>query len=344
LTLEDETGRGPKRCEFAAVSPHSGKTYWVEAKMKAVNGLLGKTAIDGSPDPNPTSHLVPHVTAALSKPGAEHGLIFVDLNAPMDGVPEGTAPPFVEAALRRLERFERSRECKNAHSYVFVTNVAYHRDLEGPPRQVMAPMGLNMLDFNRPVETTLRELYRRRRAHEDAHAIGRSFATYLSLPSTFDGSLPAPTFEGALPPVQIGETYFFEGIEGEGVVGKVTSACVIEPEQSALISITTPDGRGMLISQPMSQAELEDYKEHADAYFGQITRVSKGAKSPLEMFEFVLESYSSTPRSLLSEWMSPRIPAAQLNAMSDDELRLTYAEGVTISILNQTSPTPPATC
>lgn len=47
LTLEDEADGNSKHCEFAAVSTATGKRYWVEAKMRAVIGVLGKTGADG---------------------------------------------------------------------------------------------------------------------------------------------------------------------------------------------------------------------------------------------------------------------------------------------------------
>jgi len=65
LTLEDETDRASKHCEFAAVSK-TGKRYWVEAKMRAVSGLLGKTDKDGTSDQNPISRMIRHLNAALA--------------------------------------------------------------------------------------------------------------------------------------------------------------------------------------------------------------------------------------------------------------------------------------
>jgi SEC-C motif len=46
LVLEDEADRHSKHCEFAAVSKRTDKRYWVEAKMRAVAGVLGKTDAD----------------------------------------------------------------------------------------------------------------------------------------------------------------------------------------------------------------------------------------------------------------------------------------------------------
>jgi hypothetical protein len=81
LTLEDETDGAAKHCEFAAVSRRTGKKYWVEAKMRAVAGVLGKTHRDGGDDLKPLARLIPHLNAAMAKPAADERLIFIDLNS-----------------------------------------------------------------------------------------------------------------------------------------------------------------------------------------------------------------------------------------------------------------------
>ena len=80
LTLEDEMDLSAKHCEFAAVSKRTGRKYWVEAKMRAVVGLLGKDPNDGTGNPNPISQMIPHLNDALRKPAADDRLIFIDLN------------------------------------------------------------------------------------------------------------------------------------------------------------------------------------------------------------------------------------------------------------------------
>jgi SEC-C motif len=102
LTLEDEADGIAKHCEFAAVSRRTGKKYWVEAKMKAVAGLLGQTQ---GTNANPISRLIPHLNDALAKPAADERLIFIDLNAE----PEfGTdlKPAWHDRAIKRLEQYE----------------------------------------------------------------------------------------------------------------------------------------------------------------------------------------------------------------------------------------------
>jgi hypothetical protein len=80
LTLEDETDGKNKHCEFAAISSTTGKRYWVEAKMRSVAGLLGKTSADGGADDKPLARLIPHLNDALAKPAADDRLIFIDVN------------------------------------------------------------------------------------------------------------------------------------------------------------------------------------------------------------------------------------------------------------------------
>jgi hypothetical protein len=71
-----------KHCEFAAVSKQTDEKYWVEAKMRAVVGLLGRTAADGGADGQPLARLIPHLNDALAKPAADKRLIFIDVNTP----------------------------------------------------------------------------------------------------------------------------------------------------------------------------------------------------------------------------------------------------------------------
>ncbi len=132
LTLEDETDGDLKHCEFAAISPKTQKRYWVEAKMRAIEGLLGRTAADGGPEGNPLSQLIKHLNGALKKPAADQRLIFIDLNCPPVLGSDGK-PTWVESAGKRLERYEKDQLQAGTTAYVFVTNLAFHRQLDIAP-------------------------------------------------------------------------------------------------------------------------------------------------------------------------------------------------------------------
>lgn len=267
LTLEDETDRASKHCEFAAVSKASGKRYWVEAKMKAVSGFFGKTDKDGTSDPNPISHMFHHLNAALAKPAMDERLIFIDLNSD-DGLSSDVKPAWIDRAVARLELYESKELSKGTQAYVFITNMSYHRKLKDDILTAAVPFGLGIPDFNRPGFMRLSEVWRRKQKHIDMFNISAALRKYPHLPATFDGSLPSESLHGELPRVMIGETYFFEGVGDAGLLGTVTSASVIESQSEVLIGVTEQNGVGQILRQPISPAQLADYKAHPDAYFG----------------------------------------------------------------------------
>jgi hypothetical protein len=327
LTLEDETDPHSKHCEFRAVSSRTGKEYSVEAKMRSVSGFLGKTDADGGKDGKLLARLGQHVKRSLAKPAESGRIIFVDLNVPQD-LDEKGKPVWVEPAMRRIERLEREDLPQGMTAYVFVTNVAFHRDLDGVAKIAAAPIGLGMPEFARPGEVKVVDAYRSKQKHVDAHMIGEAFSKYASFPATFDGKLPSEAFGRASGRVLIGETYDFDGL-----VGTVTAALVIEEKKELVLGVTGADGRSHLIRGPMADAELADYKAHPDAYFGRVVRPAKGAKDPFDLFEWFMDVYKDLPREKLVERLSRAIHPEKLAAMSNEELLMAYSEGYVVSVL-----------
>jgi hypothetical protein len=201
--------------------------------------------------------------------------------------------------------------------------------LQDDPVMIALPMGLGMPEFNRPGLMRLIEAHRRKQKHIDIYNICESLEKYLVFPSTFDGSLPSEQ-GGARRRVQIGETYLFEGIGGpDGTVGTVTSATVNVAEKKAYIAITRMEGGSSLIlTEPMSDDALSDYKTHGDAYFGQLGRPKRREiSSTFELFERLMEIYAKTPRDKLLDWMKDAPNYEELRQMpDDDELRANYCE------------------
>jgi len=326
LELEDETDGDSKHCEFSAVSQTTQKKYWVEAKMRAISGLMGKTDADGTKSDNPLSRLNDHVTAALKKPAADDRLIFVDVNAPFEPT-DGAKPAWVERAHHALVKYERRHDEVNA--YVIVTNLPFHRMLNDDPVIIAFPLGLGMPEFNRPGLMRLSEAYTRKQKHIDIYNICESLEKYLLFPSTFDGSLPSdnsgdPSKRRAI----IGETYLFENVGGpEGTVGTVTSATVNEQEKAAYIAITRAQGGSVILKQEMTDDQIADCKAHGDAYFGDPGRPKKrNISNTYELFEWLMECYAKTPRARLLELAKGAPNFDELQKMSDDDLRANYCE------------------
>jgi hypothetical protein len=328
LVLENEADNATKHCEFAAVSKKTGKRYWVEAKMRAVLGLLGKTENDGTKNSDPTSELIKHLNDSLRKPADADRLIFIDLNTdPCDD----KKPVWVERACEKLDRRERDLDL-NQSAYIFITNLPFHRRMQSKRiGQTILAYGLGISDFSKPGNYLLSEIYRRKQKHIDAHRIVESFSKYPQLPTTFDGSLPSNVKGNTYDRIIIGETYFFEGVGegGQGIIGTVTSAAVDENNEIAYIGTST----GHIVTKTMSDDELEDYRNHPEAFWGKIQpSPRKRTENLYELFEFILDAYSETPKDKLLEFMKGAADFSSLEKMDQADLVVEYAERCCASV------------
>lgn len=325
LVIEDETDNTTKHCEFAAISKKTGKRYSVEAKMRGVFGLLGKTENDGTQKADATSELIKHLNKAFKKPAANERIIFIDLNT--DSY-DGEKPAWVENVSKKLDRYEKNLD-PNQRAYVFVTNMPFHLALQSEqPGLAVLAHGLGIPDFSKPGHYRLSEIYRRKQKHIDAHDIMEAFAKYPQLPPTFDGSLPSSLKGKPYERIIIGETYFFEGIDGKGAVATITTAAVDENSKTAYFGTSN----GHILTRAMSDDELDDYRSHPEAFFGRIQHVSKTAKNLYEMFEFFLDSYKNTPKERLLEFMKEAADFSSLQQMDQADLAIEYAERSCASI------------
>lgn len=329
LELEDETDPSRKHCEFNATSPFTGKRYWVEAKMRAVAGELGRTAADGTKKSQPLSSFIKQLNSALAKPADCERMIFLDLNADMPAdVSDDNPPAFVDSINKRLRNYEKNELPEGEKAYLVVTNLNFHKNLEGLAQLVAWPVGLGIPDFNRPGFYRLSDRYMQEQKHADALRVAEGLSKILTWPATFDGSLPSVGLAGERPPIQIGETYNFEGAgpNGEDIIGTVTSAIMLETEKKVMVAARCADGKSYLFSEPVSDTQLADYRAHPDAYFGKIVRPQREGKTPQDMFEFFMHAYAEMPREKLLEHLQGRLPG--LEAMHTDQLRAIYCEGM----------------
>jgi hypothetical protein len=324
LELEDEADGTSKHCEFSARSRRTGKKYWVEAKMRSVVGLFGKTAADGTTNTNPLGRLIPQLNEAFKKPAADERLIFIDLNAEMTAGSNGK-PQWIEAAARRLERYEKEELAAGTIAYVFVTNFAFHRYLHDPAMFAGFFLGLGIPDLNRPAIRRVSDAYRTKLKHSDVFHIGEAIQTYGRFPTTFDGSLPSETL-GASSRVIIGNTYCFGDPENGGVVGTVTYASVNEAENSAYIAIVDQNGQASILREPMSSEQLADWRVHKDSYFGKVLPVGGKINNAFELFEWFVENYRSLSRDqLLTRFVgAPDFEAVR--SLSDEDLLYQFCE------------------
>lgn len=335
LELEDEDDLATKHCEFSAVSQTSGRKFWVEAKSRSVEGLFGKTALDGvkQNERDPTGNMTTHIKAALKKPAADERLIFIDLNAAdknVNGIPDWGA-----MAIRRLDAKERDLK-PGETAYVFVTNLPFHRHPADATtsRQALA-YGLGIPDFSKPARRTLIERYKLEQKHVDAHEIMDALKSYPVFPDTFDGTLRSDQNGRNL---RIGETYLFEGIgEPPGTVGEVTSATVVEPKAEAYVAVRTPDGRSVILTQSLTPDQMADYKAHPDLFFGEESGNGGNIEDPYLFFKWLLKTYSQTTKQRLLELMDAT-GNEEMAGLPQQELALIYCERLALNFLFEHAP------
>jgi hypothetical protein len=337
LELEDETDNSTKHCEFSAISKSTGQKYWVEAKMRAVEGVLGKTHHDGArpSDRDATRNLTAHLNGALSKPAADKRLIFIDLNAEIRAGDE--MPDWFDKAIKRLDARERDLKADET-AYVFVTNLPFHRYLDETniARHALA-YGLGIPDFSKPMPRTLREAYRLKRKHIDGHEIMAALREYPVFPDTFDGSLRS---DASGLNIKVGETYQFNDLgENGGTIATVTTGTVDDVAGMAMIGVTTLDGKSLILRQPLTPEQLEDYRRYGSLFLGEENRNGNNIDDPLEFFEWLLKTYSKTPKEKLLEFMSSDPNAAALTPLPQSDLAEIYCERLVVNFLMQHDPT-----
>jgi hypothetical protein len=333
LELEDEADGDSKHCEFSARSKRTGKKYWVEAKMRSVVGLLGKTQRDGTTDTNPLNRFIPQLNDALAKPAADERLIFIDLNT--DPTPEADGkPPWIEKLGRRLEQYERKELPEGTTAYVFATNFSFHRTLNGPVSHVGVPYGLGIPDFNRPALRRLSDGYRLKQKHIDAHYIGEAFLTYTRFPSTFDGALPSEAIQNSSR-VILGNTHCFGDPASGGVIGTVTAASVDEQNSQVTFAVLDQHGRSSICIAPMTSQELADYRAHKDSYFGKIVPAGGRIDDPFELFEWFVGNYKGLTRDQLLQNFARSPNIESLQALSDEDLLYEYCERLVAAVVGR---------
>ncbi len=326
LVLEDEADRSTKHCEFAARSKATGKRYWIEAKMRSVPGILGKTKQDGSTSGDPTSRLSKHLSEALKKPAPDERIVFIDLNTySSEGIAE---PSWVNQASRRLKDRERHLHPEQK-AYVFITNMSYHRELlsTSPSGEALA-YGLGLPDFAKPGPVRLKMWYRQKQKHIDGHNIMMALKDYPRIPDTLDGRPASETFSSNQR-IRVGETYLFGDAQNpDGVVGTVTSATVSETENKAYVAITARDtGKGMILTAELSDAEMADYRLYGDAFFGETQKRNAECHDIFDLYEWFVDCYSKTPYEKLIELARDHPDIERLRQLDREDIVLELCEG-----------------
>jgi hypothetical protein len=323
---------GVSACDYIVTSKSSNKKYAVEAKAIKRLGALGATR-NASVSNNLERSIKNQLKDALAKPSAHPRIIFIEVNLP-ENITE-TERGWIDEAVR-IVRIAENLVIKGKptdSAYVILTNHPhhYHQTDENFGRAAVA-VGFKIPDFGYGNEFgSLREMYYAKQKHIDVSNLMDSLKTHYNIPVTFDGKMPSEAFHENPQRLIIGETYHFEDIGEGGLTAKVTTATVDKLKQ--IIYFGTD--KGHILTRPISDDELADYRRHPDAFFGAIQPQGKNIDDPFELFEWMLNSYSKTSKEKLLEFMKNHPDIENLKTMAQKEIALVYCERVVQSILQR---------
>lgn len=129
----------------------------------------------------------------------------------------------------------------------------------------------------------------------------------------------------------IGEKYILPQDDGTELRGVLTSAIVSESEKAIVAAFHLEDGRSILTKKPITGEQLDAYKESPETFFGVHQHVGKNLKEPIELYEWMLETYRKTPKEKLLEFMAGRPDISELRELSQIDLAKIYCEGCALS-------------
>lgn len=291
LEFEDESDKSISHCEFTATYQKSNAKLSVEAKSRN----------PGTDNQGPKRFNIGHqLRVALEKNAANTRLVFLDLNYPISSEKQS------ERLIKRAEYLLKSAESRlkiGDHpappAYVCLTNISDHYFPESHQiHRVAAFYGFKISDFMGRAFPSIRAALRAREKHIEMFDLMQSIEKHSHIPSTFDGELPSVTFsDGQLSCMQIGQVYLVPGPYGQEAPARLTSATIDISSGQMILGYDN----GWIGEAPMSQAELDDYKEFPATFFGSHLQQGKQTKTPLELFDFMHESYRNTSKEELLE-------------------------------------------
>jgi len=338
LEFENESDRSTSHCEFLATYGSSKKRFSVEAKSR--NPGANSQGARGL-------NIGRQLRKALQKKADHTRLIFLDLNHPIAN--EEQAKRLVDRANYRLKNRE-SLEINGLPAppaYVCLTNISDHYFLEQVrgPNVLAAFYGFKIPDFFGIFQNrTLRDALRARERHIEIYSLMQSIEKHIHIPSTFDGDLPSAAFsDGKIPRMQIGQIYLTPGADGIDVPARLTTATVDKTNKQFILAFhDEKTDRAWITKDPMTEAELEDYTKYPDTFFGSYHPQGRQTKTPMDLFDFMYESYRNTPKEKLLEFMSNAADISQLKELSQQELSEIYCERCVYSIMAQQKKSPTA--
>jgi hypothetical protein len=200
------------------------------------------------------------------------------------------------------------------------------------------PEGFRIPAFKRDAPfRSIREAVDARDTHIEMNELIASMSEHTEVPATFDGEVPELAFGDHPPRLQIGCRYVIPDASGNAVPGTLESAAVLERERLAYGAYAFEDGRRVIATTPLTEAEIAAYKRHPDTFFGVVEEVPKKLTSPVEMYDLIYSTYRDTPKEKLLEFMAGAPDLKSLKTLGQSELARVYAERCAYGMLAHSS-------
>ena len=313
LEFEDETDDSRSHCEVTATFRATGKPFSVEAKMRQETTM--------------STDVGRQLKKALKKDADHTRIVFIEAN-----IPEQPDEVNSIKSLDKILADIRKRELEVIHdkppppAYVVVTNHPYLYYLEQQVTHWALAEGFRLPDFGWGRQfTTLREVVAARDNHREMFALMKSWEEHNTIPSTFEGEIPELEFGKTHARLIIGEQYEVpEG--GNTVVAQLVDAVVFESERSAIGFYRTPEGKNIIAQCSLTDDEFAAYKRHPETFFGRVKAAPKKNLDPIELYDWLYESYRHNSTDRLLELLSGAPDLESLRELSQDELVRTFSE------------------
>lgn len=335
-----ETKRRSTSCvEFVATWPSTGKRFSVEVKSRVREIGTSKRAEES--DEIRRLRIGSKLAKALAKNAEHERVVMIEVNVPDELTETDQLDGWAAAAVSQIRSNEGATRRDGSPyppAYVFVTNHAFHHDLEGSGKgiQVVAD-GFRIPDFGPNVRFKgYAEVLVARERHKAMMALIESLRTHYEIPATFDAEMPGSlTTDDELPRLKVGQQYLVPDGSGAEVAGRLISATVLEREEQAYGIYELDDGRRIIATSPLAPEELEDYRRYPDTFFDAVNSVATRAETFIEKCDFLYNTYQHSTREKLLEFMANATDIEHLQTLSQRELAIAYCERMAHAMQSQ---------
>jgi hypothetical protein len=203
--------------------------------------------------------------------------------------------------IRSREASLKIRDKPAPPAYVVLSNFSYRFNLEGTNfagGALLEGFKIPGLASGTPFPSP-RALSEFRAEHADPFRFAKTLVE-MRIPNTLDGELPGRAFvKEAEPRMLVGERYLVKDSEGRDVMGELVQGLVLENEMNIGGLFRLEDGSTIFCKMPLTEAELDVYRESPETFFGLYEPKSKIEDDPGKLYEWLLSAYKETPHSRL---------------------------------------------